>query len=162
MYTSIPQDEGINSLLTKSDITGLPKHILREMMNLIFKNNIFSFNGTIYQQLTGVTMGTPLAPTLAILFMSDLEDNFLSTQEFLPYFYKRYIDDIFKIWLHGREKLDLFFQNFNNFHSAIKFEMEVSDVEINFLDLTIYTPTNFDTMRNLATKTHFQATNSFQ
>ena len=44
MYTMIPQDEGINSLLTKLDITGLPKHIQRELMNLIFKNT-FSFNG---------------------------------------------------------------------------------------------------------------------
>ena len=116
MYTTIPQEEGIDALLSKSDIIGLPKHILRELMNLVFKNNIFSFNGTMYKQISGVAMGTPLAPTLAILFMSDLEEAFMDTQEFLPYFYKRYIDDIFFIWTHGRDKLDIFFQQFNSFH----------------------------------------------
>ena len=100
-------------------------------------------------------MGTPLAPTLAILFMSDLEESFLQTQEFVPYFFKRYIDDCFLIWLHGREKLDIFFENFNNYHPTIKFEMVVSTTEINFLDLNIYKPTNFDTLRTLATRTHF-------
>ena len=86
MYTCIPQAEGINSLLSKSDVIGLPKHVLRELMNLVFKNNIFSFNGSMYKQLTGVAMGTPLAPTLAILFMADLEEAFFNTQEFLPLF----------------------------------------------------------------------------
>lgn len=64
MYTTIPQEQGISALLTKSDIIGLPNHVLREMMNIVFKNNIFSFNGTIYKQMAGLAMGTPLAPTL--------------------------------------------------------------------------------------------------
>ena len=162
MYTSIPQQEGIDALLSKSDVIGLPKHIIREMCNLVFKRNVFSFNGKIYEQTTGVAMGTPLAPTLAILYMADLENEFLHTQKFKPYFYVRYIDDIFIIWLHGREKLDLFFHAFNQFNPAIQFDMEVSDSDINFLDITIYKSENFNETRQLYTKTHFKETNTFQ
>ena len=49
MYTMIPQ-EGINSLLTKS---GLPKHILREMLN---KNNTFSFNEVTYRRCNEINL----------------------------------------------------------------------------------------------------------
>ena len=74
-------------------------------MNLVFKNNVFTFNGKIYEQLTGVAMGTPLASTLAILFMSDLEEALLSTQKFTPYFYTRYIDDIYFLFGYMGERI---------------------------------------------------------
>ena len=77
-------------------------------MNFVFKNNVFSFNSNIYEQLTGVAMGTPPSrPHPSYMLYCDLEEAFLSTQKFLPYFYTRYIDDFF-LWLHGRKKLDLF------------------------------------------------------
>ena len=61
-----------------------------------------------------------------------------------------------------RVKLYLFFQNFNNFHPAIKFEMEASTSEVNYLDLTVYKPFNFEESHTLATKTHVKGTNTFQ
>ena len=82
MYTNIPLEEGIKSLLTKSNVVGLPPHIIRKMLNYILKCNTFSFNGKLYQQIKGIAMGTPIAPTLANNFMSDVEEEFLETQVF--------------------------------------------------------------------------------
>ena len=61
------------------------------------------FNGKYYQQISGVTMGTPIAPTFANFFMADYEERFFPTQSLLPLLYKRYIDDIFLIWTHGTD-----------------------------------------------------------
>ena len=159
LYTSIPQEQGINACLKHNDIIGLPTHITRTLLNYVLKNNSFSFNGQIYTQQMGVAMGTPIAPTLANLFMADLEQEFLSTQTVKPFLYKRYIDDILMIWLHPIHEFHTFFNSLNQFHPTIKFEYTISETEVQYLDLTIF----FDKdTRRLATKTHIKATNTFQ
>ena len=110
----------------------------------------------------GVAMGTPLAPTLANIFMTNLEEHFLQTQQHQPLVYKRYIDDIFIIWTHGTEKFNSFIQEYNQFHPTIKFEHTISDTSIDYLDLTIYKNTKFTTTGKLDIKTHIKATNTFQ
>ena len=162
LYTTIPQEQGINALLQYNEIIGLPKHVTRQLLNFVLKNNTFTFNGQPYHQLTGVAMGTPLAPTLANIFMSSLEESFLSTQDKRPHTYKRYIDDIFMIWTHSRADLDTFLTNLNNHHPTIKFEWNISDTAIDYRDLTIYKDTNFERTKKLSYKTHLKPTNSFQ
>ena len=41
-------------------------------------------------------------------------------------FYTVDIDDIFMIWLHGREKLERFLDDLNTFHETLKFTWEIS------------------------------------
>ena len=38
-------------------------------MSLATKDSHFIFDGTLYKQINGVTMGTPLGPTLANIFL---------------------------------------------------------------------------------------------
>ena len=85
-------------------------------------------------------MGNHLAPPLAIIFMSSLEVKVLDSCDCKPLLYKRYIDDIFVIWCHGREAFDSFVQLLNAQHPSIRFTVEHSDIpthSINFLDLTV-------------------------
>lgn len=53
LYTTNPQEEGINSLLQHNEITGLPKFVSRQLVNFILKHNTFTFDGQSYHQLTG-------------------------------------------------------------------------------------------------------------
>ena len=50
-------------------------------------------------------MGTRCAPNYAIIFMAELEEDYLDTCIYKPTLWKRFIDDIFMIWQHGSEKL---------------------------------------------------------
>jgi hypothetical protein len=161
LYTTIPQHEGIQCLLRHNELTGFPTHVTRKLLNYIL-NNIFSFNGTIYKQKMGVAMGTPIAPTLANIFMTQLEEEFLNTQEHKPIVYKRYIDDIFIIWDQSLEDFNTFMQAYNNFHPTIKFEHNISENTVDYLDLTIYKGNNFEQSGKLETKTHIKNTNTFQ
>ena len=48
-----------------------------------------------------------------------------------------YIDDIFFVWTHGKDELDKSLERLNSFHPNLKFILECSREEINFLDVTV-------------------------
>ncbi len=106
---------------------------------LILKENTFIFAGEHYRQITGVAMGTPVAPTLANLFMGNVEHEALSawggTQ---PLVWLRYIDNILVIMEDSQEKLLELVKHLNARISTIKYTAEISDKSIDFLDLTIF------------------------
>ena len=56
-----------------------------------------------------------LLPFASIL-LDKVETEFLKTQEKIPLLWFRYIDDIFFIWTHGKEHLETFLQELNNFN----------------------------------------------
>ena len=59
-----------------------------------------------------------------------------ANNNFKPILWLRYLDDIFCI-LTGLERLQEFYQYLNSFHPTIKFTMEFSKEQINFLDVNI-------------------------
>ena len=69
--------------------------------------------------------------------MGQVKTEFLKRQKRKPLVWIRYIDDVFFIWTHGKEKLSLFLEDLNNFHSNIKFFHEVNKESIHFLDHNI-------------------------
>ena len=77
------------------------------------------------------------APSCSILFMAELEEEVLRKAEFKPHLWRRYIDDIFFLWEHGKEKLKSFIDNINKMHPTIKLTADWSKTSINFLDVTV-------------------------
>ena len=78
LLTNVPLDYTINLILERIyqdkelDIL-IPEHDLKRLLELCTKDNIFLFNGLLYQQIDGVAMGSPLGPLLANVFMSHVE-----------------------------------------------------------------------------------------
>ena len=140
LYTNIPNKEGIQaiqSFLSNSDKSYL-KPVISAFLGLILTLNNFTFNGTNYLQVNGVSMGTKCAPSYANLFMGQFE-----IQHILPrirekaLIYTRYIDDIFFIWTGSEPELINIFQELNNIHPTIKFDTNYSTAKINFLDTLV-------------------------
>ena len=69
--------------------------------------------------------------------MGQVKTEFLKRQKRKPLVWIRYIDDVFFIWTHGKEKVSLFLEDLNNFHPNIKFFHEVNKESIYFLDHNI-------------------------
>ena len=67
----------------------------------------------------------------------EVETESLKTQERTPLVWFRYIDDIFFIWAPGKEHLETFLQELNNFNPDLKFTYESNEKEIPFLDLKV-------------------------
>ena len=83
-------------------------------------------------------MGTKLAPSYANLFMKKFEEKYIYIYALQPILLKRFINDIFFIWPHGRELLLEFMNHLNTVQFTVKFTKEISPTEISFLDLIIY------------------------
>ena len=120
--------------------------------------NIFLFNDEVYQQIDGLSMGSPLAPILANWFVNKVESRLLQDANVKqPKFYWRYVDDIFAIF-ESTEDRDEFFRLLNSEHKNLEFTMEnmdnskrslpFLDVEVRFnksddIETTVYRkPTN--------------------
>ena len=107
-------------------------------------------------------MGTKMAPAYANIFMGELESRVLSTATHNPKLWKRYIDDIFLIWIDTRESLQQFIDELNDQHPRIRFTSEISLSEINFLDLCLYKGKRFESKGILDIKTYIKPTNTQQ
>ena len=105
------------------------------MAAFILKKNYFEFNGEVKHQIPGTATGIKFPPTYASIFMDEIETTFLDTQEFKSLVWFQYIDDVFFIWKHGKQKLEEFLKDFNNYHPNIKFTHEFNEENIPFLDL---------------------------
>jgi hypothetical protein len=97
----------------------------------------FMYNGKMYQQVDGVTMGSPLGPTLANFFLAHYESKLLPDhKDFHPKLYLRYVDDIFAVF---SQDIDFrqFFDVLNNQHTNLKFTFEIGADTLPFLDTEI-------------------------
>ena len=111
----------------------------RKLLELATLDNYFLFNDTIYNQVDGVAMGSPLGPTLANAFMCHMESKWLQEcpLDFKPDFYKRYVDDTFLIF-NDESHVEHFLNYLNSKHDCIKFTSEKEENGIlPFLDLKI-------------------------
>ena len=106
-------------------------------MNLVLKNNVFEFNEQFYLQIQGTAMGTNMAPAYANLFMGKLEQLINLAPNHI-HTWKRFVDDTFIIWTETTAEFEEYMHTINQIHPTIKFTHEVSDMELTFLDVTLY------------------------
>uniref|UniRef100_A0A8C3H6A6 Reverse transcriptase domain-containing protein n=1 Tax=Chrysemys picta bellii TaxID=8478 RepID=A0A8C3H6A6_CHRPI len=114
LYTNIPHKNGLQAI-RNSIPNNVTANLVAELCDFVLTHNYFTFGDNIYLQVRGRAMGTRMAPQYANIFMADLEQRFLSSRPLMPLLYLRYIDDIFIIWTHGKEALEEFHHDFNNF-----------------------------------------------
>ena len=165
LYTNIPHSDGLEAATIAladhmdQDPIRPPIQVLRELMSIVLKNNIFEFNGEFYLQLQGTAMGTKMAPSYANIFMGKLEPQLIAQDPTHIQLWKRYIDDIFIIWTGTNEQLNTFLNKINQIHPTIKFTHECDEQELTFLDMVVYKGPNFNSTSTLDIKTHIKKTN---
>ena len=62
-----------------SDCTPLPKEAVMSLLMLCLLSTTFYYNGTVYQQIFGTAMGSPVSVVVANIIMEHIEDIALST-----------------------------------------------------------------------------------
>ena len=145
LFTNIPLLQTIDIIIEmlfpddSTTILNLNQNDFRSLLELIAKNSCFLFNGQLYEQVDGVSMGNPIAPLFANIFMCYLERKIfeLSDINFKPKFYRRYVDDTFAIF-DSQDHANNFCTFINKLHPNIKFTMEIEcNSKIPFLDVCI-------------------------
>lgn len=144
LFTNIPLKETITIcssrlFFKKRKVGGLLKRHFEQLLLLATTQSCFIFNETYYQQIDGVAMGSPLGPSLANIFMSFHEENWIAKcpTDFKPIYYRRYVDDVIVLF-KDRSHLPKFQEYLNSQHKNIKFTIE-EEVEnsLPFLDILI-------------------------
>ena len=64
------------------------------------------------------------ARTSNSVYECTLESLFLAAPRLPPFFYVRYIDDVFGVWTHGKDALLEYFNILNSIHPTIRFTIE--------------------------------------
>ena len=105
LFTNVPVQRTIDIIIQTAynhetlPAPTIPQETLRELLTICTTETPFSFNNKTYQQIDGVSMGSPLGPTMAEYYMSSLETFLLSqTKISNPLFYVRYVDDILTVF----------------------------------------------------------------
>lgn len=143
MYTNISTTHAlkvIDRFLRTSPLCAhLPASMQQAIMNamqIIMTCNLFQFGDTYWKQLTGTAMGTPPAPMYATLYYAIHELSFPEHLVALMPLYKRYIDDMFGIWL-GTAAQFLEMQLYMNDFGMLKWEFSDLCHQVDYLDMTI-------------------------
>ena len=135
---------------------------LTELFKLVVQNNVFKFNGNYYKQEIGLAMGSKTSPSASDIVIYHYEMNWITKFMEHIHTYKRYRDDIFILWKGPRSILNEFIQAGNSMSDRIKFDFQISNESINFLDLCIYKGTRFKNKQILDVRTFSKPTNKFQ
>ena len=132
LFTNVPLKETIDILVDKAfegdwfyktHSMQLQKQQLTDLLEIATTNQLFQFNGKLYEQTDGVAMGSPLGPLLANAFMCHIE-NQLEQKSMIPSFYRRYVDDTL-VTMPNTELATDFLQVLNNVHPSLSFTMEL-------------------------------------
>jgi hypothetical protein len=146
MYTNIDATTGISSIANflqsneRNLPANFPSNLFLQILEIVMKNNIFSFANTYWLQLCGTAMGTPVACACATLTFGHYENTvLLPTFSTSLLFYHRYINNIFGIWLPSPDD-NITWKNFKetlNNLGKLEWTVEELSTQTHFLDLKI-------------------------
>ncbi|CAF3862070.1 unnamed protein product, partial [Rotaria sp. Silwood1] len=136
LYTNIPLAETIQIILDhlykdRTPPTTIPRDDMKKLLEFATQDSHFLFNGKIYDQKDGVSMGSPLAPLLAEIFLQDFEKKHLpSFKEKGIVYWKRYVDDTF-VLLDPKVSAKEIAAQLSQCHPSLKFTCEEEYTTIN-------------------------------
>ena len=145
LFTNVPLDETINILVNKAFADdwfnktyglNLQKDQLVKLLEIATTNQLFQFDGQLYEQTDGVAMGSPLGPLMANVFMCHLEEK-LTRDGLMPHLYRRYVDDTLAR-MPNTDAATMFLTTLNGLHPSLSFTMELPvDDRIPFIGIEI-------------------------
>ncbi|XP_055714925.1 uncharacterized protein LOC129809142 [Phlebotomus papatasi] len=150
LFTNVPIDIALKEIERRfheiGPNTDLQKEDFLTLTKFCLTTGYFTYNGTVYSQLKGVAMGSPISPIVADIVMQKALDSIMENSHLRIGFIKKYVDDLL-LSIH-QDDVDTVLEAFNGFHPAIQFTMEQEvDRSLPYLDMKIHR----DTENNLRT-----------
>lgn len=138
LFPSVPIPETVEIVsewLKNVEPDSKKRNVYIKAIKLCMKYNCCQFDGKFYKSDRGTSMGDPLSPPLANIFLSHLETR-LKRNNMLPRVWWRFMDDVYAIInKHDDQK---WLQILNDQYSSINFTIEVEkNGSLPFLDLNI-------------------------
>ena len=145
LFSNVPLSKTINNLVgraftddwfNQNQDLNLEKEELTQFLEVAITNQLFQFDGHLYEQTDGVAMGSPLGLLMANVFMCHLEEK-LTRDGMVPSLYERYVDDTLARMPSTDAAAD-FLTTLNGLHPNLKFILELpADNMIHFIGIEI-------------------------
>jgi hypothetical protein len=140
LYPNIPVQDAFESVqrLLRADTQADAQQVelVLDLLKVHLENNCFSFDNTFYKQTRGIPMGRAWAPAVASIYMSEWDEKFLNVLPRKPVIYRRYIDDIFCLFLE-REYAVMANSLIDNINPNIRAGDRSLGNDVHFLDLRL-------------------------
>ncbi|XP_017467171.1 PREDICTED: uncharacterized protein LOC108359711 [Rhagoletis zephyria] len=141
LFPSIPVDLAIEIIDSKWSLIKEHTSLTRELFLTTLKyctkeNRCFKYNDKIYEQKSGMPMGSPASPVIADIVMEELLNEFEKDSDSKPRLLTKYVDELFAIV--KTEDIDKMLNTLNNFNKTLKFTIEVeNEGQLPYLDTLI-------------------------
>jgi hypothetical protein len=146
MYTNIDNQHPIETFgrwlnLHRANLpTYFPSLKILKGLDIITRNNVFSFGNRFFKQANGTAMGTPCACSYATIYYSYHEETILLQPDIAPIFYRRLIDDAYIIQRNTPQGYTNFLQAMNSFGqegARLEWESPGPGCAVDFLNVNI-------------------------
>ena len=140
LFTNIVHKDGLHCLQEQLQedytIEQPHKEFIMKLMELILRNNLFSFHDSIWRQLIGAAMGSKPIPAYADNFMArTIDPKIIELSEIfnregmkaMPLL-KRFLYDYFSLFVGTTKNLHLLFEEINKIHPQIRLKMSHTSV----------------------------------
>ena len=147
-YTNIQTGPALeildNFLKTDPACSDYPINAIITALRLVMQRNIFQFGNTFWHQTSGTAMGTPCAPPYATIYYAVHEKFILEKYSSELLFYRRFIDDVFGIWVPDPAQPN----RWDEFKTDLNFQGLVWETgellrKVDYMDLTISINSDF-------------------
>ena len=143
LFTNVPLKRTMNLILDrvykdKLIETNMKKATLKKLLLDTCTKTAFLFNGQLYEQTDGVSMGGSLGPLLANIIMVELESKIIRPliEDGTIKFYTRFVDDT--LLLLKKDDIERVKAELERFDSNLKFTYDMFETENpHFLDIEI-------------------------
>ena len=143
LFTNVPLKKTVDIILKriytgKEITTTLTKRSLKKLISDTCQKTAFSFNGKMYEQTDGVSMGGSLGPVLANIIMTECEKVIVNQliENSIVKFYIRYADDTLLVL--KKKDIDIVLNKFNRFNKNLKFTVDTFENCVShFMDIEI-------------------------
>ena len=140
LFTNIPHEDGISCVrqaLQEETNDLIHTEFILRLLELLLHFNIFEFQNNLYRQEIGASMGSKPSPPYSDIFMAQqidtaityLADLFRRNMNLTMLLLKRFLDDLFMIFIGSTKVLHIFLSEVNKINPNIKMTMSYTLVK---------------------------------
>ncbi|CAF1245909.1 unnamed protein product, partial [Didymodactylos carnosus] len=138
-YNMIPHDriiEALGQFLSDTIVIGREQNLsietIQQLTQLVLRNNVFTYNDTIYRYVKGSPLSLPLTRTLGNIYLRQWQRLFVKELADNSEFYGRYHDIAFLTWNAQIEKLEKLFNELDQQYPDIRITTSIG-LNVHFL-----------------------------
>ena len=143
LYTNIPVSDAIEmmkKLVFQFQNVISNAHFVIELLEIVLKNSLMTFDKEYFQQIFGIIMGTNLAPILANHYLAMLQEELKNKCKHdvnlkWPKLFLRFIDDGFGIIEGTKKDVEYWINQFNGLRKTINIDEWTFGNHVEYMDI---------------------------